>query len=885
MKNRIAVNKRTGGMLCALLAAVVVGHYEPTQAAFTPPATNRVNVNFNLGWKYYQGDVSGAQASSFSDGAWASVSLPHYTKWITAEDKTAYMGICWYRKHFTVDNAYQGRKVFVEFEAAMQYAEVWVNGVSKGAHEGGYAPFTFDVSGDVSFGTTDNVIAVKVNSNADQRWAPGDASYMDFQYFGGLYRDVNLYVTDKLHVTDAVFADKVGGGGVFVTYPTVGTGSATIAVKTNVINENTASKSCSIVTDIVDAQGTMAATATATATIAAGSDNTFSQSLPITSPKLWHPNTPYLYTLHTTVKDGSTAVDYYKTRIGIRSILWTHGSGITINGQSYKAQGADMHQDIFGLGNAVPKKSIYYDMKRFKEAGLNFVRGSHYPHNTMFYDACDEFGILVENSMTGWQHFFDTDTFKNNTYKEVKDLIRRDRNHPCVAIWETQLNETSYTSAWATTVNTLARAEFAGAQMFTCGTPADGKWGSPATVSSVIWDVMIGASQANIRSAATTQPIIICEYGSWDYGGESSTSDVTRQSADAPLLVQCDNIQQSLNNNRALSWYSADAYWVYADYAGYITSGYPASRLNGCGVVDYYRIPKPSYYFFQSQRDPNVLISDVNSGPMVHIANRWTSSSPTTVRVFSNCDHVSLYRDNALIATKTPDNGANTASLLHPPFTFSIGSFASGTLRAIGTIGGVDKAWDSVKTPGAAATVRLRPESDDPLAVGGSDARLVWIDIIDAAGTVVNGSSASVSLSVTGPGSIVGPTSVTVKGGQLATWVRSGGTAGTISITAQSSGLTTASLALTGSVVTSVASPVVSRGNAKASTHCALVILAGNGFSLPAGFAGRCNSAALYDLSGKLASTAKVHGLQVAPISGLKKAHGAYLLRFDDMKK
>ena len=817
-------------------------------AQYSPPVTNRVNINFNLGWKYNEGDVANANTTAFGDGGWQSVNLPHGTKWVTPEDKTAYTGISWYRKHFTIDNTYQGRKVYVEFEAAMQYADVWVNGVSKGSYEGGYAPFTFDITNDVSFGTTDNVIAVRINSTADQRWAPGNAT-VDFQYFGGLYRNVNLYVTDKLHVTDPVFANKVGGGGIFVTYPTVGTGSATISVKTNVLNENTASKNCTVVSDIVDAQGAVAATATATPTIAAGADSTFSQTLTITSPRLWHPNTPNLYTLHTTVKDGSTTVDYYKTRIGIRSIAWTHGSGITINGQSYKAQGADMHQDIFGLGNAVPKRSIYYDMKRFKEAGLNFVRGSHYPHNTMFYDACDEFGILVENAMTGWQHFYDTDTFKNNTYKEVKDMIRRDRNHPCVAIWETQLNETSYTSAWAQAVNTLAKQEFAGAQMFTCGTGADGTWGSASTVTGIVWDVLIGASQHSVRSAVITKPIIIDEYGSWDYGGESSTSDVTRQSADAPLLVQCDNIQQSLNNNRAVSWYSADAYWVYADYAGYISSGYPSNRLNGCGIMDYYHIPKFSYYFFQSQRDPAVVISGLNSGPMVHIANRWTSASPTTVRVFSNCDHVSLYRDNTLVAMKTPDNGANTASLLHPPYTFAIGSFSSGTLCAVGTIGGVDKAWDTVKTPGAAAAVRLRPESADPLDVGGSDARLVWIDIVDAAGTVVNSSTAQVTVGVSGPGSIVGPTSLAMKGGQLATWVRSGSAAGTITVTAQSTGLTSATLALNGSTMANAAS--TASKTSLTGKNGVLVTCMGNGSLLPNGLPGKARSFSIYDISGR----------------------------------
>lgn len=847
--NNFLGNDQKKSQLGTVRAVIALLIYYCAAYAYAPPVTNRANVNFNLGWKYQQGDVTGASATAFSDGGWQSVNLPHSTKWISPEDKTAYIGISWYRKHFTVDNAYQGRKAFVEFEAAMQYAEVWVNGVSKGTHSGGYAPFTFDITNDISFNGADNVIAVQINSAANQQWAPGNSN-ADFQYFGGLYRDVNLYFTDNLHVTDAVFADEVGGGGIFVTYPTVGAGSATISIKTDVINENTVAKNCTVVSDIVDAQGNVAQTSTATSSINAGADYTFSQSISLSSPKLWHPNTPNLYTLYTTIKDGVTPVDYYKTTIGIRSIAWTHGNGITINGQSYKAQGADMHQDIFGLGNAVPKRSIYYDVKRFKEAGLNFVRGCHYPHNTAFYDACDEFGILVENAMSGWQAFYDTDIFKNNTYKEVKDLIRRDRNHPCVAIWETQLNETSYTSAWAQTVDTLAKQEFAGAQMFTCGTAAGSNWGFPASVTSVTWDVMIGASQAGIRSAIAAQPIIICEYGSWDYGGESSTSDVTRQSADAPLLVQCDNIQQSLNSNRALSWYCADAYWVYGDYAGYVTSGYPVSRLNGCGIVDYYRIPKFSYYFFQSQRDPAVVISGVNSGPMVKIANRWTTGSPATVRVFSNCTQVSLYRDNTLVATQSPDNGSNTASLLHPPFTFSLGSYSSGTLRAAGTIGGVERAWDTVRTPAAAAAVRLRPESTDPLDAGGSDARLVWIDIVDASGTVVYGSSAQVTLGVSGAGSVVGPTTVSMKGGQLATWVQSGSAQGTISLTAQSSGLTSATLALNNNLT--AVSPSFAPKPSMAGRATALVACLGNRAFLPFGLMGKSTSFSVYDISGKL---------------------------------
>ena len=278
-------------------------------------------------------------------------------------------------------------------------------------------------------------------------------------------------------------------------------------------------------------------------------------------------------------------------------------------------------------------------------------------------------------------------------------------------------------------------------------------------------------------------------------------------------------------------------------------SGYPASRLNGCGIVDYYRIPKFSYYFFQSQRDPAIVISGVNSGPMVKIANRWTTGSPATVRVFSNCTQVSLYRDNTLVATRSPDNGANTASLLHPPFTFSLGSYSSGTLRAVGTIGGAEKAWDTVITPGSATAVRLRPESNDPLEAGGSDARLVWIDVVDASGTVVSNSTAQVTLSASG-GSIVGPTAVTMKGGQLATWAKAGTAAGSITLGAQSSGLTAATLILNSNMT--AVSPSLAPKRFNASRNFALLIFAGNGPFLPVGFTKKAKSFSVYDISGKL---------------------------------
>ncbi len=736
-------------------------------------ASGRSDINFNLDWKYQQGDVTGADAKAFVDSAWTYVDVPHTTKFVTPEDPNAYLGISWYRKHFTVDASAQGSKVFIEFEAAMQLADVWVNGTKKISHQGGYAPFTIDVTSDVTYGGADNVIAVRLDSRSNAAWAPGWDG-VDFQYHGGLYRNVSLHVTNALHITDAVYANKVAGGGVFVTYPAVSASSATVHVATHVVNESAMTKSTTVLSELLDNGGQVAGSGTSTTSINAGADASFSHDITVTNPLLWHPNTPNLYTLRSTVKDGSAAVDQTTTRIGIRRIQWTHAGGLSINGTRFKALGVNLHQETYGLGNAIPNQAMYYEVKRIKEGGSDFIRGSHYPHAPAFYDACDALGVLVLNAQTGWQQFNDTTAFKNATYQELRDMIRRDRNHPSVVAWEASLNESNFTDAWAQMANSIVHDEYPGDQAYS------GQW-IISTSSTPRSDIALGASQSGVRTSADSRPIIVDEFSDWDFGGASSTSRQKREDGDTAMLTQANNIQTGLSNNLALSWFSAGAYWDYADYGGF--SNYGITR---CGMVDMYRLPKHSYYLQQSQRDPNVSIAGIDTGPMVYIANQWTATSPTTVRVYSNCDQVSLYLNNTLVKTQSPDTGTQ---IVHPPFNFAVGTFTSGALRADCSMAGAVKASFTRQTPGAATAIRLRPEATTLLA-DASDARLVFVDVVDTNGSVVPSNAGAVTVQVTGAGSIVGPTSITMKGGQLATWVRSTRTAGTITLTASASGLT-----------------------------------------------------------------------------------------------
>ena len=205
------------------------------------------------------------------------------------------------------------------------------------------------------------------------------------------------------------------------------------------------------------------------------------------------------------------------------------------------------------------------------------------------------------------------------------------------------------------------------------------------------YDVYLASSQASARSYSGSQPCIIDEYGDWDYGGNSSTSRVGRGDGEAKMLTQVSNFQESLNADRALSWETGDAVWLGSDYnRGYQTN------IEKSGAMDLFRLPKFSYYLYQSQRDPNLIISGLNSGPMVNIASWWTASSLTTVKVFSDCEQVRLSLNSNVLSTRSPDTGQN--SLLHQPFTFTGITFASGTLKAEGLIGGVVKATFTVAT-------------------------------------------------------------------------------------------------------------------------------------------------------------------------------------------
>ena len=751
--------------------------------------------------------------TKFNDAAWQRVNLPHPVRLepLNAAGGRNYQGVCWYRKHFPLDAAWRNRKIFLHFEGAMQVAQVWLNGQMLATHYGGYLPFQVDLGRAARF-NGDNVLTVRLDNSDDPQVPPGKPqSSLDFTYFGGLYRNVQLQVVAPLHITDAIAANTPAGGGIFVTFPRVSAAASTVQIATEVANEGAAASDCTVSQQLIAPDETIVAQSSAQASIAARGRHAFDQSLEVTGAKLWHPYHPWLYVLHTTISQNGRAVDDQWTRVGIRSLRFDKNDGLFLNGEPFFSSGANRHQDHPYVGAALPDSAQYRDVKKLRDAGFTSYR-SHYPQAPAFMDACDELGVLAIVSNPGWQ-FMGGEVFKARVYQDAREMVRRDRNHPSVILWEAQLNETDNAPV-APTLQRLIHEEYPGAQCYTAGDRVE-------LAGFAGWDVIYTGNRGE-------KPGWWREWGDQvdNFGEQQGSSRVPRAWGETPMLVQTQNHLKRWDDVLAFNsgppradlgrlggadlWAGIDCY-----------RGYHHQPFYG-GPLDLFRLPKFDYYQFQSQRPPEVSVPGVDGGPMVFIANYATFHSPSTITVFSNCDEVRLLQNGKLIGTQKPDAGHLAA---HPPFTFAArgsanGSangnanggiteersmlFASGVndagvqageLRAEGLIGGQVVATHTVRSPGVPTHLELSADyAGHVLVADGSDWIRVYARLCDSRGTTYPYGDDMVSFAVSGPGAIIGDASIganpmRAEAGIATALVRANATPGALTVSAQAFGL------------------------------------------------------------------------------------------------
>lgn len=372
--------------------------YQPlfsTAGFFALPETGREVYNMNPAWRFYKGPVEGAERNDFDDRSWRLVSLPDGMEYLPTEASGCinYQGEVWYRKHFTPDEAWRGRRQFLHFEAIMGKSKVWLNGVLLQSHYGGYLPVIVDITPYLKYGQ-DNVIAVWADNSDAPAYPPGkEQAMLDFAYFGGIYRDCWLVVHNPVFITDPNYEDEKASGGLFVSYDRVSEQSAVVHIDTHIRNTSNRIFRGRVVWQLYDRDDKLIFNLEKKLSLAAGKAHQVSGQSQVLQPRLWSPDSPHLYKLHVYVQDtnGKTVDGYYR-RIGIRSIEFKGEDGFWLNGKHYPEPliGANRHQDFAVIGNALSNSLHWRDAKKLRDAGLRVIRNAHYPQDPAFMDACDE---------------------------------------------------------------------------------------------------------------------------------------------------------------------------------------------------------------------------------------------------------------------------------------------------------------------------------------------------------------------------------------------------------------------------------------------------------------------------------------------------------------
>jgi len=746
------------------------------------------DINFNRDWKFCRLDSNQInidqefQLTALRDDDWQTVILPHTPRIEPLVVNDQWQGICWYRKHFTIDPLATGKKVYIEFEGAMQVADIWLNGIFLSRHEGGYLPFTIEITQALHF-DQENILAVKLDNRDNPEVPPGKPlKQLDFCMYGGLYRNVKLHILNPVHISDAVTANQVAGGGVFVRCENVSQSSADILIQTHIVNTGLHTESMQVISRLIDETGVeIKQVAGTSVTLPAGTGQQVVQQMSVDHPNLWHPDHPYLYILESRIIDHERILDELKTSIGIRTISFSAANGFQINGEKFYLRGTNQHQEYPYIGYALSDNALYRDACKIKNAGFDYIRLSHYPHAPAFMTACDKLGLLVMDCIPGWQ-FMGNEKFKQLCYQNCRDMIHRDRNHPSVILWEVSLNETFMDSTFINGTHQIAHEEYPGNQCYTCG------W------MDQTYDVFIQARQhggcKNYKHG--NKACVISEYGDWEYyaqnagldqpgfrdlKAEERNSRQLRGSGEKRLLQQAMNFQEAHNDNRSTPAVG-DGLWVMYDY----NRGYD-NTLEASGVMDIFRIPKLSYFFFKSQRDADQQIRNEKVGAMVYIANYWTRESPADIRIFSNCQKVALYQNGKLIEIREPDRNMFTNDLVHPPFTFRRDTFTPGHLKAVGIIDDTEVAEDSVQTPGDAKRLDIEFDlSGKTLSADGADVIFVYAKIVDKKGTVVPYISIPVEFNLKGSAELIGSNPVQAEAGIATILLKSGLRSGPIEV-------------------------------------------------------------------------------------------------------
>ncbi len=692
----------------AVLPSAINTAFAAESVSYSDP---RLELDFNNNWKFNLGDEDGAYAKAYDDSAWQTVELPHdfsiiqdfSTDGTDAESGNLPGGVGWYRKMFILPTEYNDRRIIINFDGAYNHTEVYVNGTLVGENHYGYNAFSFDITDYVDCnGVSVNFICVRVeNQFPSSRWYSGS----------GIYRDVTMTVINPVHV------DLYG---TYVTMPNLETSSGadgTLDAKVTLANDDANSNTVTIETKILDASGAEVGTsASAEVTVAGTSSETVTLNPALSNPNLWSTDSPYLYTLRTTVTQDGTVVDEYDTDIGYRWINWEVDTGFYLNGEPVKLQGVCMHHDQGALGAVQVYDALYRQIAILKDMGVNSIRTSHNTPSDILMDICNEQGMLVMNEFfDGWDtaknynthdfsEYFDTEIEADNNLLGKTDgqmwyefvltqSVKRDRNDPCIVIWDVgnEISEGASEGNFGTIAENMRSmldaldptrpiCEGNNQRNISSGWPAQveqymtviGGNYAPAT-----WAGMQSAisSHTDAVTGKTGKPFVMTETSSAlsTRGNYSQTKNnaIVRHTLDSnDQITAYDSACVNWGTTAAGTWYytitndwfSGQYVWTGFDYIGEPTpKNHTSSQYNGSltpnssyfGIVDTAGFEKDTFYLYRSWWNDDSTTLHIVPGTWDASELDIDSSGYVDVAVYSNADKISLLLDGSEIGYAT----------------------------------------------------------------------------------------------------------------------------------------------------------------------------------------------------------------------------------------
>jgi beta-galactosidase len=719
----------------ALICMTAGGLFAADVARQASAPAQRLVININAHWLFKSGDVPNGGSDTLDESSFQPVCLPHANAIVRHRDidMRSFWNISWYRRHFSAPEEYRGRRFFLEFQGATQVTEVFVNGMTVGVHRGAYTPFSFDITDRVRFGA-DNVIAVRADSRK-HREIPPEGIIIDYMLFGGLTRDVSMVISGPLHI-EWVFASRDS------------IDPARVNVRVRVRNCAPAGKRCSVGSQVVDSAGTIVAAGAASGTM--GPDSALElvyATGPISAPRLWDTEHPYLYTVRTQVRQDSAVVDECSEKIGLRSISFSKTDGrFFINGKPFRLRGLNRHETFPFIGRAAANRLQVKDADILKyELGCNVVRCSHYPQDPEFLGRCDEIGLLVLEEIPGWCYVGDT-AWQRIALKNVEEMVIRDRNHPSVISYGVRINESPDMHDLYEKTNRLART--LDPTRPTHGVRLKNR-SSPAEFLEDVWtqNFVIPKGKPRPLPWLITECVGTgCQVRSWD--PEQQLIQIMRRFAEV-----FDSVAANKYLAGALGWCAFD-----------YNSGYGTADRSVCyyGAADIFRIPKQAGMFLKSQADPAVV------GPMVYIAHYWKNPLfPYDLWVASNCEQVELFVNGTSLGRKIPDQYPH---LPHPMAVWKGVRFTPGEIKAVGYRNDMIVATHVRTTPGPPVALKIIP--DDTVLVEGGDMTRLVVVAVDKHGQTVPAAKNAIGFFVTGVADFIGMNPIALEDGKTAFFVK-----------------------------------------------------------------------------------------------------------------